>query len=241
MTNETKTKAEAPKESSQEKETKKPTTKKETAPKTAEKKEVKETLKEAVKKAASKPAVAKETKKAEKKEVIELEREYIIPLRKEILKAQKFRKAKKATKAIKEFLAKHMKVEDRDTRLVKIDPYLNEEVWQRGMHKPLTKIKVKAVKKDGIVYAELAEVPDYVKFKIARDKRRHAPAKVDKAKAAPVAKAEETVEEKKETEEKEKASQEAGKAAQKSAANTAKHTTSGAHKQKTQPQRKVLK
>lgn len=187
----------------------------------------------------SKPAVVKETKKIEKKTVIELEREYTIPLRKEYLKVQKFRKAKKATKAIKEFLAKHMKVEDRDTRKVKIDRYLNEEVWSRGMVRPPTRIKVKAIKKDGIVYAELAELPEYVKFKKAKDEKRHTPVKI--ASEVEQDKKEEVTEDNKETKEKEKASQEVGKAAQKESAKTEKHSTKARHEKKTRPKRKTLK
>lgn len=183
----------------------------------------------------SKPAVKKESKKIIKKEITELEREYVIPLRKEYLKVQKFRKAKKAVKAIKQFLAKHMKVEERDIRKVKVDRYLNEEIWAKGIAKPPTKIKVKAIKKDGIVYAELAEIPEYVKFKMAKDKKIH---------TAPIN--EKTIKTAKKTEitpekEKEKSSVESGMKTQKTAANTAKHTTKAGHAKKTQPQRKVLK
>lgn len=99
-------------------------------------------------------------------------REYVVPMRREFLKAPEYRKSKKAVKALKQFLAKHMKVVDRDIKMVKVDIYLNNEIWHRGIRKPLPKIKVIAEKKDGIVYAKLAEVPEIVKFKMARDERR---------------------------------------------------------------------
>ena len=52
---------------------------------------------------------------ADKKIITEkLEREYVIPLRVQWKKVPRYKRAAKATKAIKEFLAKHMKVKDRD-------------------------------------------------------------------------------------------------------------------------------
>ena len=117
----------------------------------------------------SKPAVAKISKKEEKKEVvIELEGEYVVPLRKGSMKVPRYKRAKKAVKTLKEFLAKHMRVENRDLKKVKIDINLNNEIWFRGIKKPANKIKVKAVKRGGIVYAELAEVPEIVLFNKAK-------------------------------------------------------------------------
>jgi len=90
-----------------------------------------------------------------------LEREYIIPLRKEWLKAVKHKRAKKAVRAIKEFLAKHMKAEFEN---IKVGKWLNNELWRRGIKKPAAKIKVKAVKDEkGIVRAELFELPEFAK------------------------------------------------------------------------------
>src|SRR3989338_11580624 len=96
--------------------------------------------------------------KADKKdEKIMLEREYIIPLRREWLKVPRYKRASKAIKAIKQFLARHMKVEDRDVRKVKLDKFLNEEIWFRGIKKPPAKIKVKVRKYSDRVEVELAE------------------------------------------------------------------------------------
>ncbi len=148
------------------------------------KNEVKETkkavIKPEVKKTESKPSVKKpKTSKAKTEEKKpELERIYVVPLRKGYMKVPQYKRAKKAVKTLKEFLAKHMKVEDRDIDKVKVDIYLNNEIWFKGIKKPLNKVKVKATKIDGIVYAELAEVPEIVKFKMARDARRGT--KVDK-------------------------------------------------------------
>ena len=52
----------------------------------------------------------------EKEPKVELEREYIVPLRKEFKKVPEFRRAKRALKALKQFIARHMRVEDRDLR-----------------------------------------------------------------------------------------------------------------------------
>ena len=102
----------------------------------------------------------------------ELEREYVILLRRRTMTVPNYRRAKKSVRVLKEFLAKHMKVENRDLRLIKIDKYLNNEIWFKGIRKPLMKVKVKAVKKEGVVYVELAEIPEYVKWVMAKDKKK---------------------------------------------------------------------
>ena len=66
------------------------------------------------------------------KDKVELQREYVVPMRRGFLKVPSYRKAKKAVAVLKQFIAKHMKVEDRDVRKVKLDMYLNEEIWHRG-------------------------------------------------------------------------------------------------------------
>ena len=82
-----------------------------------------------------------------------LERTYNIPLRKEFLKAPRQDKTKKAAKALKEFLARHMKCDISD---VKIGRVLNMEIWARGLKNPPHHVKVTATKDDdGIVKAEL--------------------------------------------------------------------------------------
>lgn len=103
-----------------------------------------------------------------------VEREYTIPLRREWNKVPQYKRAKKAIRAIREFLAQHMKVRDRDLNKIKVDRFLNEEVWFRGIKNPPSKIKVKAVKEGDIVRAELAVLPNALKFKKAREERREA-------------------------------------------------------------------
>ena len=173
----------------------------------------------------------KEKKHSEGK--IELEREYIIPIRRKSHLVPRYKRARKAIKIIKEFLAKHMKVADRDTRKVKVDMYLNEEIWFRGIKKPPAKIKVKAVKKDdGFVYAYLVDIPEVVKFKMARDARlqnnlvsKPKEEKKEEKKPEELREKETPSEEKKEEKEKEQATIETGLAAQKQEAQKQKHTS----------------
>jgi len=108
---------------------------------------------------------------ADTKTETKLEREYIIPLRNKWKRVPRYKKANKAIKAIKEFLVRHMKLRDNDLSKVKIDKYLNEEIWFRGIRKPPSKIKVKAIKEGDIVKVELAELPVNLKFKKLREEK----------------------------------------------------------------------
>jgi large subunit ribosomal protein L31e len=82
-----------------------------------------------------------------------LERTYTIPLRKEWIKAPKYRRAKKAVRAVKEFLAKHMKAEIEDVRVGK---FINLELWKHGIKNPPPRVRITVIKDDkGIVTAEL--------------------------------------------------------------------------------------
>jgi large subunit ribosomal protein L31e len=219
---------------------KKDSVKNETPKKEEESKQIVEETKE----------IKKEGKKVEKESSDKniLEREYIIPLRKKSLNVPRYRRAKKAVKAVKEFLAKHMKVEGRDLNKVKVDIHLNNEIWFRGIKKPLHKVKVKAVKKEGIVYAELVEIPQSVEFVKARlEKRAKAAEATTKAPKTETPKEEEKdmdkdgVEDKKEESEDKKAAAETNLKKQKDAAKETKHTAKGAHLKKVAPVRKSLK
>ena len=77
---------------------------------------------------------------------------YIIPLR-AVQHTPRWERGKRAMKAIRDFLAQHMKSED-----IKLAQNINEAVWERGSHKPPSRIRVRAMKfEDGQVQAELAE------------------------------------------------------------------------------------
>jgi large subunit ribosomal protein L31e len=122
-----------------------------------------------------------------------IEREYVIPLRPEWRKVARYKKTNKAVKAVKEFLVRHMKIRDRDLNKVKVDKLLNEVLWSRGIRHPPTKIKVKAVKENGIVTAELYDMPEALKFKKARfDKRDEKARAVAESKKSTMEKLKET-------------------------------------------------
>ena len=116
----------------------------------------------------------KEQKKEEK-----IEREYVIPLREKVRPVPRYKKTPKAIKSIKEFLAKHMKVRDRDLKKIKIDPYLNEQIWIRGIKRPIHKIKVKVVKEEDIFRVYSTELPAKINFKKIREEKLEEKAKAE--------------------------------------------------------------
>ncbi len=98
--------------------------------------------------------------------MVDEERIYTIPLRKEFLKVPKWKRTKKSVIAVRQFLVKHMKSDN-----VKIGKYLNQELWNRGMKNPPCRVKVKVTKdKDNVVRAELVNVPvEKVKVKKGKE------------------------------------------------------------------------
>ncbi len=77
---------------------------------------------------------------------------YVIPLR-DVQHTPRWERGKRAMKAIHDFLAHHMKSEE-----IKLDQSINEAIWERGSHKPPSRIRVRAMKfEDGQVEAELAK------------------------------------------------------------------------------------
>ena len=147
----------------------------------------------------------------EKTDKIILEREYIVPLRKKFSNTPQYKRTPKAIKALKQFIAKHMKVEDRDLRKVKIDGLVNHEMWFHGIKRPLNKIKVKAKKfESGIVSVELVDIPQILKFKIEREKKRLETGVKAEEKKPEEKKEKKTEEEKKVVEEKQDAVKESG-------------------------------
>ena len=191
-------------------------------------------------------------KKTEVK-IEKIEREYIIPLREKGRPVPRYKKTPKAVKTVKEFLVRHMKIRDRDLNKIKIDRFVNEALWFRGIKNPPHKIKIKAIKKGEIVRVELVDVPEKLKYKKAREDKIELKAKeslekrksmMQKAKESiqqkPVKEPTQTEEEKKEEKEKAKAGAEAGEKMKKAAAKTAKHQAGGKTKQPKRQVRKAL-
>lgn len=167
------------------------------------------------------------------------EREYVIPLRHAWAKAARYKRTRRSIVAIKEFIAKHMRVPDRDLRKVKLDVYLNNEIWFRGCKKPPVKVKVKAVRKEDLVEVTLIEVPDRWKFLKTQQDKKHK--KVEKKKVPIEEKKEDkeqTKEEKTKEEDKAKSVEQTNIKIAERAAKTQKHTVRG---DGPQIQRKALK
>ncbi len=99
------------------------------------------------------------------------EREYVIPLREKSRAVPRYKKTPKAVKTIKEFLAKHMKVENRDLNKVKISKDLNQFLWAKGIRKHPHKIKIKATRNGENIIVELVNYPNNLKFKKLREEK----------------------------------------------------------------------
>lgn len=82
-----------------------------------------------------------------------LERTYTVPLRSAFLRAPNYCRTPRAIRALREFLAHHMKTSPENVR---IGVHLNNYVWSRGIRNPPHKVRLTASKDDsGIVKAEL--------------------------------------------------------------------------------------
>jgi len=126
--------------------------------------------------------------------------------------APRTKRAKKAIKIIKEYLARHTKAEN-----IKIDSSLNEAVWDRGLKKIPSKIRVKAVKREEEIWAYTPEAEIKIEEKEEKKKKAEEVTKVEKEateaekseekeegkKEIAEEKSEEIIEEEKEIEEKE--------------------------------------
>jgi len=161
-----------------------------------------------------------------------IEREYIIPLRHRWKIVPRYQRTNKAVKAVKEFLVRHMKIRDRDLDKIKIDRYLNETLWHRGIKNPPAKIKVLATKEGDIVRVKAVDMPQNIKFKKLREEKIETQAKQiakkkkegKKTEEPETGKVEEETEKKKEEEKENKAAVvEAGKEMEKAAAKQMKH------------------
>ena len=123
-----------------------------------------------------------------------LERIYIIPLRREYMKAPKYKRAKRAVAAVRNFLCRHMKVEKHlATKQLKLGPQLNLEIWKHGIKNPPCRVKVNVSKDDeGTVRCELFGAPKFEE-KVAVEAKKGVLAKAAEAMtgkpAAPVKKA----------------------------------------------------
>lgn len=82
---------------------------------------------------------------AEEEEELDLEiveeRVYTVPLWIKLRKIRGLNRAKKATKFLREYIARHMKNPN-----VRISTKVNEQIWARGIKNPPRRIKVRVVR-----------------------------------------------------------------------------------------------
>ena len=177
-----------------------------------------------------------------KTQMTKLERQYTIPLRREWSKVPSYKRTAKSVKAVKEFIAKHMKVINRDLNNVKIDSYLNNDIWFRGGSTPPSRVTVKAVKEGDIVHVTFVQDPERVKFARERHARKHV--KTDKKVTAPAKeekKDERTTEEKKIESEKEQSVAAANEKIAEAQAKAEKHVAKDYQAHKKEPlQRRTI-
>lgn len=84
----------------------------------------------------------------------EIEKVYTIPLR-VVKRVPRTHRAERAVTEVKRYVARHLKA---DLEKVWLDNPLNEALWARGMQKPPSKLRVKAIKfDDGVVEVSLPE------------------------------------------------------------------------------------
>ncbi len=82
-----------------------------------------------------------------------ISRVYTVPLRLAWRFKHRSRRAEAASRFLRKFIARHMKVRE---DMVKIGNDVNEKIWSRSMNNPPSKIKVRATKDDtGVVRVEL--------------------------------------------------------------------------------------
>lgn len=141
------------------------------------------------------------------------------------MRVPQYKKARKAMMTVKEFIAQHMKVKNRNLDNVKLDVYLNNEIWFRGAYSPPSRIKVKAVKDGDIVRVGFVEIPKHVKFAQAKNERFHKKSEKKETPKTEEKKEEKTEEEKKAETEKEKSAAIVKEQVAEQHANAEKHTT----------------
>ncbi len=123
------------------------------------------------------------------------ERIYTIPLR-QAFRVPRSRRAKKAVKIVREFLKRHMKVEE-----VVIGESINNYIWNKGLKKPPRRVRVHALIHDGKVYTELLGVDIKLPEKKEEKKKEEVSKKAEEEKVEEPRKEEEMKPEKRETKE----------------------------------------
>lgn len=85
----------------------------------------------------------------------EIEREYVIPLRASMHQPSRRRRAGHALETVRRFVVRHLRGAPED---VWIDPRLNKRLWERGIQRIPSRVRVKAIRfEDGLIEVDLLE------------------------------------------------------------------------------------
>lgn len=102
---------------------------------------------------------------------------YTIPLRRDVIKSPRVKRANRAVSVIREYLSKNFHTDN-----VKISQMINDVLWERGIHHPPGKIKVRVfVEKDGSVMARLPEEAEKLKEEKKKEVKKAIEKEVEKA------------------------------------------------------------
>lgn len=116
------------------------------------------------------------------------EREMVIPLRERVRVVPRYKKTNKAVKTVQEYVAKHMRVSERDTSKVKVDQTLNMFLWNRGIRNPPHKVKVLAKREGDLIRVTLVDVPKVLSARVNRRLKRETKGAVTEEKKTPAKK-----------------------------------------------------
>lgn len=104
------------------------------------------------------------------------EKVFNIPLR-EAFVLQRSKRARNASKIVREFLVKHTKTEN-----INIGKSINDAIWKSGIQNPPRKVRVHTIKEEDIVYAELLGVeiktPSKEELKKKKEKKKEKKEKI---------------------------------------------------------------
>ena len=79
-----------------------------------------------------------------------MECKYVIPLRKDLVRVSRHRRAKRAVSLVRDFVGRHAKVSE-----VKVGQGLNEFLWSNGLRNPPGKVSVTVWVEDDVAKVEL--------------------------------------------------------------------------------------
>ena len=105
------------------------------------------------------------------------EAEYIIPLRKEVMKVAKYDRTKKAVIAVRQYIQKHTK-----SKNVLLGKELNKRLQKGGRKNVVSKVHVKVIKDKDKIRAELIGFPIELTKEVEEKKKDKKADKTEKAK-----------------------------------------------------------